>query len=254
MDNTNIPHSSGLSSTVSIAAISNALPPPSPLQALWGCICFPAPSPDLSPFSLQPWARSSPYYQPTSQPVNDLVLWLSECHPSLCREHFGTQESCIHGTYGCGHYIQWCISGLFSGESWGCHDNCVSVELLCAWPQHPHTSAANAFILLVSCAVGRVMGNAKMLRCSMQLSSTVQRGAQLRASSVTSFPKENDFFLECGLGEGGLVCSKSLCTFSHPPGLGWQEEHWAQDQGSQQKYCKPEPICRHPRLPVRIPD
>lgn len=202
MDNTNIPHSSGLSSTVSIAAISNALPPPSPLQALWGCICFPAPSPDLSPFSLQPWARSSPYYQPTSQPVNDLVLRLSECHPSLCREHFGTQESCIHGTYGCGHYIQWCISGLFSGESWGCHDNCVSVELLCAWPQHPHTSAANAFILLVSCAVGRVMGNAKMLRCSMQLSSTVQRGAQLRASSVTSFPKENDFFLECGLGKG----------------------------------------------------
>lgn len=57
-----------------------------------------------------------------------------------------------------------------------------------------------------------------------------------------------------GAGEGGLVCSKSLCTFSHLPGLGWQEEHWAQEQGSQQKCCKPEPICRHPRLPVRIPD
>lgn len=52
-----------------------------------------------------------------------------------------------------------------------------------------------------------------MLRCSKQLSSTVQRGEQLRACCVIPFPKENYFFGGTGAGERGLVCGKSFCTF-----------------------------------------
>ena len=88
-----------------------------------------------------------------------------------------------------------------------------------------------------------------ILRCSKQLSSRVQRGEQLKACWVIPFPKENYIFGEQGLGKGAW----SALSLSAPSGLGWQEERWLQQQRSQQKCCKPQLICKHPWLLMRIP-
>lgn len=81
----------------------------------------------------------------------------------------------------------------------------------------------------------------------------VQRGEQLRAWWVIPFPKENYFLGGTRAGERGLVCGKSFCAFTHPTSLGRQEECWVQEQRSQKKPCKPQLICKHPWLLMRIP-
>lgn len=168
--------------------------------------------------------------------------------------------SCIHGAGSCGYCIQLCISDLllFSRESWGCHDNCVSVEPVRAWPQHPHTSATNAFILLASCAVGLGQWRGTQ-RCPCQnaqsSSPTWCRGVSSsgHAGWFPSPPKIT-FMGEQGPGKGAW--SAVSLSAPSPTQLVWAGRRSAgyRSRGAlQKKPCKPQLICKHPWLLMRIP-
>lgn len=84
---------------------------------------------------------------------------LGEHHPSLSSAGCYLVPRCSHpqsgqqqgwGKAAVVSMHQWHLSGLllFPRESWGCHDNCMLVELVLAWPQHLHTSVSNAWMIL----------------------------------------------------------------------------------------------------------